>query len=189
MDLPQTLPGVPAAGIDPTIDELAEIVTSLDIVNWLGSDVSPRRPRPRPWGGASHASATWYSFRALNEQRWSMHLRSPFLLPPTARKPNHAVSPPLNMFTLPWSGVLPGSAWASRPTKLLHQPLLPPFPLHLWGPRSRSCCRPARGPHCSSRQAVVGSGPNNGLRVGSASDGRGPAHISGIPRQTWRRPC
>ena len=37
MELPQTLPGVPAPGIDPEQNELASISTLKDIFSWLGS--------------------------------------------------------------------------------------------------------------------------------------------------------
>ena len=38
MDLPQTLPGAPAAGIDPTSDELAGMSSLDHVFDWLGSD-------------------------------------------------------------------------------------------------------------------------------------------------------
>ena len=37
MDLPQTLAGVPAPGIDPTIEELSAITTLDNIFEWLGT--------------------------------------------------------------------------------------------------------------------------------------------------------
>jgi hypothetical protein len=37
MDLPQTDAGVPAAGIDPSLEELAAIITIADIFDWLGT--------------------------------------------------------------------------------------------------------------------------------------------------------
>ena len=38
MDLPQTAPGVPTPGIDPTVIELQEMASVADIFSWLGTD-------------------------------------------------------------------------------------------------------------------------------------------------------
>ena len=37
MDLPQTLPGVPAVGIDPNVEELQAITNLADSFKWLGT--------------------------------------------------------------------------------------------------------------------------------------------------------
>ena len=53
MDLPQTLPGVPAAGIDPTVDELATIADLAGVFNWLGSSEGLREAVVQALGGGA----------------------------------------------------------------------------------------------------------------------------------------
>ena len=49
--LPQTAPGVPAAGIDPTVDELQQMGDVAGIFSWLGSEESLRTAVLRALGG------------------------------------------------------------------------------------------------------------------------------------------
>ena len=49
--LPQTAPGVPAEGIDPTVDELQQIGDVAGIFSWLGSEESQRTAALRVLGG------------------------------------------------------------------------------------------------------------------------------------------
>ena len=53
MDLPQTLAGVPAAGIDPTIDELASIGDLAGVFAWLGASEGLREALGRALGGGT----------------------------------------------------------------------------------------------------------------------------------------
>ena len=52
--LPQTAPGVPAEGIDPTVDELQQIGDVAGIFSWLGSEESQRTAALRVLGGGQH---------------------------------------------------------------------------------------------------------------------------------------
>ena len=53
MDLPQTAPGVPAPGVDPTVDELAAITSVPAIFAWLGTAESIVAAFMQSLGGAS----------------------------------------------------------------------------------------------------------------------------------------
>ena len=53
MDLPQTAPGQPAAGIDPTIDELAAIANLVGVFDWLGAGEGLRQVLVQALGGGT----------------------------------------------------------------------------------------------------------------------------------------